>query len=134
MARAITQSASLVHLRQAVLLRNPVARARTRTLGGDESVRADAVGPGVFALHGVERVGDQVGFAAVVADGVGSEGAGARGLVAADLLVGGGEGEGREGREEEGEDWELHFRVGDLGSDFVLGESIPLAMERLWTD
>ena len=67
-------------------------------------MRADAVGARVFALHGVERVGDQVGFAAVVADGVGGEGAGARGLVAADLLVGGGEGEGGESCEEEGEE------------------------------
>lgn len=100
----------LIKLTQAVLLRDPITSIGAVVFDRDESVRADGVGPGVGALHGVGAVGDEVGFGAERADGGCGEGAGALGFGAADGFVGlSGEGEGGEGGEEEGEGWELHF-------------------------
>jgi len=99
----------LIKLAQTVLLRDPVAAVRTVVLDRDESVRADAVRPGVGALHRPLAVGDEVGFRAERADGGCGEGAGALGFGAAEGFVGlGGEGEGGEEGEEDGHGWELH--------------------------
>ena len=84
----ITPRTSLIELTQTVLLRDPIAAIRTVVLHSHESVRSDAVRPGVGALHGPLAVGDEVGFGAERADGGCGEGAGALGFGAAEGFVG----------------------------------------------
>lgn len=116
MSRLISLSANFIELRQTVFLRNPITAAGTLAFRGNESVRANAVGAGVLACHGVDLVCSEVLFCAESTDRGCGERAGALRFATADGLVGlSGEGEGCQEGEEEGEGGELHF-WGGFGS------------------
>lgn len=88
MSKLVTLRASLIKLRQAVLLRDPVGSTWASAFGRYESVRADDVQACMLALHGILGVGSEVFSGAEGADAGCGEGAGALRFAAADGLVG----------------------------------------------